>query len=132
MTSLTTPLSVLIVDDSIIIQKKLAALLTELGHTVVGFASNGEDAVVKFSHIIPDIVTMDITMPGVDGIVATQRILEAFPSALVIMVSSHGQEATVMAALEVGAKGYVLKPIEKEKLRITLQKVVDRYVLMRP
>jgi two-component system chemotaxis response regulator CheY len=124
-----TPLSVLVVDDSIIAQKKISALLDELGHTVVGLASNGAEAVTKYIHLMPDLVTMDITMPGTDGIVATQRIVEKYPSALIIMVSSHGQEGMVMAALEAGAKGYVLKPVEKDKLKDMVQKVVDRYVL---
>ncbi len=126
---LPTSVSVLVVDDSRVAQKRLAALLEEFGYQVVGLASDGAEAVGKFQALRPDMITMDITMPGMDGIVATRRIMEACPSAVVVMVSSHGQEAMVLDALDAGAKDYIIKTVEKETLRDTLQKIVIRHIL---
>ena len=71
---------------------------------------------------------MDITMPDMDGIEATRRILATAPSALVVIVTSHGQEQMVMDAIEAGAKGYILKPVKKEKLAETLETVTAKYL----
>jgi two-component system chemotaxis response regulator CheY len=76
----------------------------------------------------PDVVTMDITMPDMDGIEATRRILSRAPQALIVIVTSHGQEQMVMDAIEAGAKGYILKPVKKEKLAETLETVADKYL----
>lgn len=110
-------LSVLVVDDSLITIKKLCTYLAELGHKVINTASTGREAVAAYANDKPDLVTMDITMPGMDGIEAARQILSRFPDAIVIMVTSHGQEAMVMNAIKAGARGYILKPIDKERLR---------------
>lgn len=109
-------LKVLVVDDSLIMIKKLGAMLEEMGHTVVGSAGTGAEAVLAYRNYAPDLVTMDITMPDMDGIEGTRRILAQFPSARVIMVTSHGQEKMVLDALDAGARGYLLKPIRQDKL----------------
>ena len=124
----TIAVSVLVVDDSRITRKQLAMLLEECGYQVVGLADNGAEAVSLFQSLRPDMVTMDITMPEMDGIAATQQIMKACPSAVVVMVSSRGQEAMVLEALEAGAKDYILKTVEKETLRDTLQKIVTRHI----
>jgi two-component system chemotaxis response regulator CheY len=123
-----TSLSVLVVDDSRVARERLVALLVEFGHQVVGLASDGAEAVSKFETLRPDMVTMDITMPGMDGIAATRRIMEAWPSAVVVMVSSHGQEAMILDALDAGATDYIIKTADKETLRDALQRIGTRHI----
>jgi YesN/AraC family two-component response regulator len=111
------PLKVLIVDDSLLSIRTLSSLLNDMGHLVIQTAPTGALALEAYREAMPDLVTMDITMPEMDGITATQNILAEFPKAKIIMVTSHGQEALVMKAVKAGAKGYVLKPIKREKIR---------------
>ena len=120
-----TPLNVLVVDDSLLAVRVLQSALEELGHKVVKTAGTGAAAVVAYKNCNPDIVTMDITMPDMDGISATDKIIKSFPDARVIMVTSHAQKGMVMDALKVGAKGYILKPIKTDKLRDVLAQVVN-------
>ena len=109
-------LTVMLVDDSLIMLKKLEMMVRELGHEVVHVCKTGLEAVTAYPTIKPHLVLMDITMPDMDGIEATRRIVAGDPQARVIMVTSHGQQAMVVQALEVGARGYVLKPVVKDKL----------------
>lgn len=120
-------LNVMVVDDSLIVNKKLEAILTAMGHKMIYVARTGADAVRAYGACNPDLVTMDITMPDMDGIEATRRIVERYPDALIIMVTSHGQEAMVMDALEAGAKGYVLKPVKQERLESVIAQVLKRH-----
>ena len=117
------PLKVLIVDDSLLTVRTLTGMLTELGHLVVQTAGTGAQALDAYRQVKPDLVTMDITMPDMDGIEATTGILKEFPAANIIMVTSHGQQGMVMQAVKAGAKGYVLKPIKPEKLREMITRV---------
>ncbi|SCA55541.1 Chemotaxis protein CheY [Candidatus Terasakiella magnetica] len=121
-------LSVLVVDDSLITRKKVSTVLERLGHNVVRTASTGAEAISSYRDYVPDLVTMDITMPDMDGIEATRLIRAEFPSAVIIMVTSHGQEQMVMNALKNGAKGYVLKPIKQDKFEQVLTQVIERYM----
>ena len=107
---------VLIVDDALIMRKTLGKIVEEGGHHVVAEAVNGEEAVQMYQKYLPDVVTMDITMPGTEGIQALTRIREYDEQAKVIMVSALGQQHKVMEALDQGAKSYILKPIAKEKI----------------
>lgn len=116
-------LNIMIVDDSTIIRKTLEMKLEEMGHTVVAKAKSGKEAVDLYSEILPDLVTMDITMPVMNGIEALRLIKKDYKDAVVIMVTSHGEEKLVMDAIVSGAKGYILKPITVEKLTETIQKV---------
>ncbi|KAF0179709.1 MAG: CheY-like receiver [Alphaproteobacteria bacterium] len=109
-------LSVMIVDDSMIMAQKLKVMLSELGHQVVRISKDGEEAIRDYALVKPDLVTMDITMPGMDGIDTVRAILASFPDARFIMVTSHGQEAMVVRAIDAGALGYVLKPVAKDRL----------------
>lgn len=119
-------MNILVVDDSLITVKKITAMLTELGHTVVKTAGTGAEALPAYRACMPDLVTMDITMPDMDGIEATAQIISQFPKARIIMVTSHGQENMVVDALNAGALGYLLKPISKDKLADLLEKVLQR------
>lgn len=119
------PLNVLVVDDSMLAMEVLKNSLHELGHNVVRTARSGAEALRAYQDSNPDLVTMDVTMPGMDGIAATQRIIKEFPDARIVMVTSHAQKGMVMDALKAGAKGYILKPLQTEKLRQVLAKVVD-------
>jgi two-component system chemotaxis response regulator CheY len=117
-------LNVMIVDDSAIMVQKLSAMLRELGHEVVRMCTSGKDAVRDYAIVKPDLVTMDITMPGMDGVEATRAIIAKSTKACIIMVTSHGQEAMVTRSIEAGALGYVLKPVTKERLSAMISKVV--------
>lgn len=124
---MTKNLRIMVVDDSLITQKKLENMLQELGHEVIHQCHTGEQAVEHYQSHAPDLVTMDITMPDMDGIKATQSLIAKHPDALIIMVTSQGQEQMVMQAIESGAKGYVLKPIRIEHLGKVINNVVQRY-----
>ena len=118
------PLNVLVVDDSLLATEVLKNSLHELGHRVVRTAKTGVEALRAYHESNPDLVTMDVTMPGMDGIAATQKIIQQFPDARIVMVTSHAQKGMVMDALKAGAKGYILKPMQTDKLREVLAKVV--------
>jgi two-component system chemotaxis response regulator CheY len=110
---------VLVVDDSLFARKKLVQLLEREGYAVVE-AANGEEAVALAAQETPEAVLMDITMPVLDGIQATQRIREQGLPCKVIMVSALGQKSSVLEAVKAGAVDYVLKPYEEERLLATL------------
>ena len=122
-------LNILIVDDSPIITRKLGMMLEQLGYKIVQTAANGREAVAAYKACRPDLVTMDITMPEMDGIEATRTIIKDFPDAKIVMVTSHGQEKMVLDALKAGAKGYVLKPFQDHKVYEAIQKACKRVVL---
>ena len=122
-------LKVLIVDDSPIISRKLTMMVELLGYKVVKTAATGTEAITAYRACHPDVVTMDITMPDMDGIEATRRIMAEFPDAKIVMVTSHGQEKMVLDALKAGAKGYVLKPFDGNKVSEAIQKACKRVVL---
>jgi len=122
------PLRMMVVDDSGLTVKKMSKLLEELGHTVAAVATTGQQAVSLYAPTAPDIVTMDITMPDMNGIEATRCIMAENPGACIVIVTSHGQEQMVMDAIEAGAKGYILKPVKKEKLEETLETIAGKYL----
>ena len=113
----------MIVDDSSIIIKTLSKHLKNFGFNIVGVAKNGQEAMSMYAELEPDLVTMDITMPIMNGIEALQAIRAYDQSAKVIMITSHGEERLVMDAISFGAKGYILKPITPIKIKQALQKV---------
>lgn len=116
-----TSLNVMIVDDSLVTTQLLSKALGELGHKVVRTAKTGAEAITAYAACLPDVVTMDVTMPGMSGVEAAQKIIGSFPDAKIIMVTSHAQKGVVMDAIRVGAKGYVLKPIKTDRLRAALE-----------
>jgi len=100
---------------------KIKTMLTNAGHDVVGEASNGEQAIIEYTQKQPDIVTMDISMPVMDGVSALRMIMSKFPRARVIVISALEKKNMVLAALDSGARNYLLKPIDEVKL----MKVID-------
>lgn len=120
-------LNILVVDDSLITIKKLTQMLEGIGHNVISHARTGQEALEQYKLTNPDLVTMDITMPGMNGIEVTKIIIEEDPKALIIMVTSHGQEQMVVDSIEVGAKGYILKPIKSDQLQEAIEKVYEKY-----
>lgn len=120
-------LKVLIVDDSLIIRKKVSKILENLGHEVVFDATNGQEAIDAYAKYKPDLVTMDITMPDMDGITAVKHIIKEDKDAKIIMVTSHGQEDMVIKSIQAGAVGYILKPISDEKLAQVIGEVFVEY-----
>lgn len=115
---------VLIVDDSTIMRKNLTTIFTQAGHTVVGEAANGIQANLMYRNIKPDLMTLDITMPGMDGIDALKMILKDYPTAKIIMVSALTQRQKVFEALKFGAKHYIIKPITAETVIAVVNKVL--------
>ena len=119
-------LRVLMADDSMIIRKKTGDILESLGHKVVFAATNGNEAVDAYIKYKPDLVTMDITMPNMNGIDALKYIIKNDKNAKVIMVTSSGQEDLVSKSIQEGAVGYILKPITDEKLAQVIKEVFTR------
>ena len=120
-------LNIMVVDDSAIILKTLSRNLHDMGFYVCATAKNGADAIKLYQEHQPDIVTMDITMPEIDGIEALTEIKKIDANAKVIMVTSHGEERLVMDAISLGAKGYILKPITPLKIKQALQKACPHH-----
>lgn len=116
-------LNIMIVDDSTIIRKTLQMKLESIGFNVVAQAKSGKEAIELYRETLPDLVTMDITMPVMNGIEALKQIKKSYKDAKIIMITSHGEENMVMEAIMNGAKGYVLKPITEEKLTKAITKV---------
>ena len=113
-----TPYRVLIIDDSTFIAKQLGKILTSEGFEVTDTAVNGAIGVKKYVALHPniDLVTMDITMPGIDGVSALAKILEFDKKAIVIMITAAGNEDTVKKCLQIGAKGFIVKPLDRDKV----------------
>ncbi len=116
---------ILIVDDSKTSRKFLKNMLTESGYEVVAEAVDGVDGVEKYKEVHPDIVTMDITMPHLDGIDAVSEIMRVDPNAKIIMVTAAGQKSNVVEALKRGAVDFIQKPFEKEVIAEVIKKVME-------
>ncbi len=117
---------IMIVDDSVVIREKLKIMLTKAGHEIVAEAGNGLQAALLYTRLKPDIVTMDITMPGVDGLEGIRRIREVEPTAQVVVVSAMGQRDVIVEALNSGAAGFILKPFDINKVLSVMQAVEER------
>lgn len=111
---------ILIVDDTLFMRVKIRGLLEKWGYQVVGEGANGREAVDKYTELKPDIVLMDITMPVLDGLAALSEIMALDAKATVIMISALGQERFVMDAIRSGARNYVVKPFQEDKLQEVL------------
>lgn len=106
--------NILIVDDSKTSRRLLKGILEEAGHVIVGEAVNGEDGFLKYKELQPDVVTMDITMPKMDGIEALELIIHENPSAAVVMITAAGQKNKMVEAIKAGAKEFITKPFDDE------------------
>lgn len=115
--------TVLVVDDAAFMRLSIKNMLEKNGYTVVGEAENGLVAVQKYAELRPNIVTMDITMPEMDGLTALKNIRMMDPSASVVMLSAMGQQAMVKDAVLLGAKGFVVKPFKEDTVIGALSKL---------
>ncbi len=115
---------VLVVDDALFMRTTLSSLLEEWGLDVVAQAANGREAVAMYKEHLPDIVTMDVTMPIMSGLDALKLIIKDDPEAKVIMITALGQQRIIVDALENGAKDFVTKPFKQENLKEVVFKVL--------
>jgi two-component system, chemotaxis family, chemotaxis protein CheY len=116
---------VLIVDDAVVMRMMIKGILAKSGFDVVGEAQNGVEAVEKYVSLRPDLVTMDVVMPEMDGIAAVKEILAHDPQARIVMCTSMGQQALVVEAIQAGAKSFITKPFQAPKIVDTLNKVLS-------
>ncbi len=107
---------ILIVDDMVFIRASLKKILESAGYEVVGEAQDGEEGVVQYKKLLPDLVTLDLTMPKKDGLQALEEIKKINPSAKVIMISAMGQQKNVLKAIQIGAKNFIVKPFKADKV----------------
>ena len=116
--------NILICDDAAFMRMMIKDILTENGYNIAGEAENGAKAVEKYNELKPDLVLMDITMPEMDGIQALKKIKETDPNASVIMCSAMGQQAMVIESIQSGAKDFIVKPFQADRVLEAVQKVV--------
>ncbi|UOQ47866.1 response regulator [Gracilibacillus caseinilyticus] len=116
--------SVLIVDDAAFMRMMIKDILTKNGYDVVGEAQDGQEAVEKYKELKPDLVTMDITMPEMDGIAALKEIKSSNEDAKIIMCSAMGQQAMVIDAIQAGAKDFIVKPFQADRVIEAISKVL--------
>ncbi|EGL82513.1 response regulator receiver protein [Caldalkalibacillus thermarum TA2.A1] len=115
---------VLVVDDAAFMRMMIKDILTKNGYEVVGEAADGQQALEQYKELKPDLVTMDITMPEMDGITALKKIREIDPEAKVIMCSAMGQQAMVIDAIQAGAKDFIVKPFQADRVLEAIKKVL--------
>ena len=116
--------NILICDDAAFMRMMIKDILTKNGYNVCGEAENGLKAVEKYNELKPDLVLMDITMPEMDGIQALKNIKAANPGAMVIMCSAMGQQAMVIESIQAGAKDFIVKPFQADRVLEAVKKVV--------
>ncbi|MEJ8554414.1 response regulator [Tepidibacter sp. Z1-5] len=116
--------SILLVDDAAFMRMMIKDILVKNGYEVVGEAENGLKAVEKYKELKPELVIMDITMPEVDGIQAVKEIKKIDPSASIIMCSAMGQQAMVIEAIQSGAKDFIVKPFQADRVLEAVKKVL--------
>lgn len=112
----------MIVDDALFMRAALKKTIEETGNSVIAEANNGLKAIESYGLYHPDMVLMDITMPDMDGITATTKIRELDPNATIIMVSALGQMEMVVKAITAGAKDFIVKPVDEQKLKACIAK----------
>ncbi|GAB4261158.1 MAG: response regulator [Deferrisomatales bacterium] len=118
--------TVLVVDDTEFMVKVLEEIFDSDGYRVCT-AKSGQEAIQRYNEELPDLVTLDVVMPGLDGIATLRMLRQLDPAARVVMVSAVGLEAKVMEAIRSGARNYLLKPFEKDKVLEVARKVLDEY-----
>ncbi|MBN2811570.1 response regulator [Treponema zuelzerae] len=123
-----SPFRVLVVDDSMFVAKQIGQILTSEGYEIVATAGDGLDGVEKYKELCPnvDLVTMDITMPKMDGITALEQIMAFDKNARVVMISALGKEELVKKALLLGAKNYIVKPLDRKKVLERISSVLGK------
>jgi two-component system chemotaxis response regulator CheY len=117
---------VLVVDDAAFMRMMIKDILQKNGYEIAGEAANGAEAAAMYQDLKPDVVTMDITMPEMDGITAVKEIKKVDPKARIIMCSAMGQQAMVLDAIQAGAYDFVVKPFQEERVLDAVKKVLSR------
>jgi two-component system chemotaxis response regulator CheY len=115
---------VLVVDDAAFMRKMVSDALSGGGHEIVGEAGNGAEAIERYQELRPDVMTLDITMPEKDGLAALQEIIAADPGAKVVMCSALGQESKVLESIKLGAKDFVVKPFQADRVLSAIDKAL--------
>jgi len=115
---------ILIVDDAAFMRMMIRDILSKNGYEVVGEANDGAQAIEKYKELRPDLITMDITMPEMDGINALKEIKKLDPNAKVIMCSAMGQQAMVIDAIQAGAKDFIVKPFQPDRVIEAIKKTL--------
>ncbi|MHC1746213.1 MAG: response regulator [Negativicutes bacterium] len=113
---------ILVVDDAAFMRMMIKDILTKNGYDIVGEAENGLRAIEKFQELRPDLITMDITMPEMDGISAVKEIRKIDPGAKVIMCSAMGQQSMVIEAIQSGARDFIVKPFQPDRVLEAIRK----------
>ena len=119
--------NILIVDDALFMRKILSDILTEEGHKIVGEAENAKEAIELYKKLKPDIVTMDIIMPEIDGIntlKAIKQILKSDKNARIVIVSAMGQQDMVVESIQAGAKDFVVKPFQRSRITESIARIL--------
>ncbi|MEH7126473.1 response regulator [Bacillus sp. JJ1532] len=116
---------ILIVDDAKFMRITLSTILKKANHEIVGEGENGKEAVQLYEDLLPDLVTMDITMPEMSGLEAVKEIKRQYPSAKVIMCSAMGQQKMVVEAIELGAKDFIVKPFDEGRVLEAVNRVLS-------
>jgi two-component system chemotaxis response regulator CheY len=115
---------ILVVDDAAFMRKVLSDALTAGGHEVAGEAADGNEALERFPDVRPDLTTLDITMPDKDGLATLRELMTLDPDARVVIVSALGQESKVLEAIKLGARDFVVKPFDAERLLGAVEKAL--------
>ncbi|HLQ98166.1 MAG TPA: response regulator [Candidatus Dormibacteraeota bacterium] len=118
---------ILIVDDSELMRKKLAFIFEQENHEIVGQAENGLEAIKLFKDKKPDLITMDLTMPVMDGIEAIKEIIQIDPLATIVVCSAMGQQKIIVKAIKEGAKDFIIKPFHEELVIETIHNIFQSY-----
>ena len=116
--------SVLIADDAAFMRMMIKNILTDAGYEIVGEAENGAVAVTKYRELKPDLTTMDITMPEMDGLAALKEIRSGDPAARVVMCSAMGQQSMVIESIRAGARDFIVKPFQPDRVIEAIQKAL--------
>ena len=116
---------ILVVDDAAFMRMMVRDMLKKIGHQVVGEAANGLQGVQMYKELKPDLVTMDVTMPEMDGVEAVKEIMAFDRDAKIIMISAMGQQAIVMDCIKAGAKDFIVKPFNIDRLEEAVKKVLE-------
>jgi two-component system chemotaxis response regulator CheY len=115
---------ILVVDDAAFMRMMLKDILTKNGYEIAGEAENGLRAVEKYKELQPDLVIMDITMPEMDGIQAVREIKKINPNAKIMMCSAMGQQAMVIESIQAGARDFVVKPFQADRVIEAVKKII--------
>lgn len=115
---------VLITDDAAFMRMQLKNIFESLGHEIVGEAENGQVAIDLYDELKPELVTMDITMPELNGVEAVKEIKKNHPDATIVMCSAMGQQQMVLEAIQAGAKDFIVKPFDQERIKQAIEKII--------